>query len=142
MALVEGKIARILSESHVVINIGAQQGVKEGMVFTILAQGDEVKDPDTGETLGRWEVSKGKIVATNVQDRLSTCEAYEAPRQDWSGGDPSTRVLSADMIEVAMRPETISGKKAVLDVNRRDVCGMPRISPVAVGDKVRGDTGA
>jgi hypothetical protein len=44
------------------------------------------------------------------------------------------------MIEVSMRPETISGRKAVLDVNRRDVSGMPRISPVAVGDKVRGET--
>jgi len=134
---VEGKVARILSDSHLIVNLGAMQGIRAGTVFTILAQGDEVKDPDTGEVLGNWEVPKGRVVAVHVQDRLTTCEAYEDATRPPEGEDPSTQVLSADMIRVSMRPETLGTRKAKLNVNRAEVAGIPRIGPISVGDKVR-----
>ena len=134
---VEGKVAKLLSETHLIVNLGSMHGIRLGTVFTILAQGDQVTDPDTNEVLGKWEIAKGRVVATHVQDKMSTCEAYEEPAGDAAGDDPSTRVLSADMIRVSMRPESLGTQRAKLNVNRADVSGMPRIGPIVVGDKVR-----
>lgn len=134
---VEGKIAKILDDRHVVINLGAMQGVKMGTVFSIIAQGDEVKDPDTGEVLGQWEIPKGFVIATHVQDRLATCESYQMREAEEEDEDPTTRVLSADMTNLAMRAHAMAGRQTKLTVNPRDISGMPRIGPIGVGDKVR-----
>ena len=134
---VEGKVAKILSDTHLIVNLGAMHGIRVGTVFTILAEGDEVTDPDSGEVLGNWEVPKGRVIATHVQDRLTTCESYNEVVREGEHEDPSTHVLSADMTRIAMRPETVSGKPPALNVNRGDIAGMPRIAPISVGDKVR-----
>ena len=135
---IEGKVAKILSDTHLVVNLGAMHGIRVGAVFVILAEGDEVKDPDTGEALGRWEVTKGRVVATNVQQRLTTCEALAAAAEKPTEVDPTRRVLSAEMIEVAMGGLSGHGK-AKLNVDQQDVSGMPRIGPIRVGDKVRAE---
>jgi len=135
---IEGKIAKILSDTLVIVNLGAMHGIRLGTIFTILAEGDEVTDPDSGEVLGNWEVPKGHVVVTNVQDRLCTCEAYEKQKpEDADDSDPTTRVLSADMIRISMRPESLGTKHVKLNVNRNEVSGLPRIGPIQVGDKVR-----
>ena len=132
--LIEGKVAQILSENYVILNIGSNAGVEVGMAFVVLAQGEEVKDPETGEALGRWEVPKGYIRATHVQERLCTCEGFVPGEEDESGTDPSTNVLSAAMIAAHMRPES---DRVRMRVNRSDVSGMPVIRPISVGDTVR-----
>ena len=53
---VEGKVAKILGNNEIVINRGRGEGVRQGMLFEIFApEGEEVWDPDTGETLGTVE---------------------------------------------------------------------------------------
>lgn len=133
---VEGKVAKILNDTHLVVNLGAMHGVKVGTVFAILAEGDEVKDPDTGEVLGKWEVPKGYVIATHVQDRLTTCQAYQLKGEGEKDEDPRTRVLSGDMIDLSLKAHSML-ESAKLQVNPRDVSGMPRIGPISVGDKVR-----
>jgi len=136
-SLIEGKVAQILSENCVILNVGAQAGVKTGMAFVVLARGDEVKDPETGEVLGRWEVPKGYLRVTHVQERLATCEGF-VPGRPAREEDASTQVLSAAMIAHSMRPETWRhGPAARLNVNRGQVTGMPVIGPISVGDPVR-----
>jgi len=135
---IEGKVAQILSESLLIINVGADAGVRTGLALVVIAQGEEVKDPETGEVLGRWEIPKGYVRATHVQDRLSTCEGFTPGREDAKGDDPSTNVLSAALIAHSMRPETwrrTSGAK--LNVNRAEIAGMPATGPISVGDVVR-----
>ena len=134
--LIEGKIAQVLSESMVVINIGTAAGVKLGMAFVALAQGEEVTDPETGQVLGRWEAPKGYLRVTHVQDRMATCEGF-IPGREMEKGDPSTKVLSAALIAHSMHPETWGGGKAILNVNRADISGTPMIGPISVGDVVR-----
>jgi len=126
---IAGKVAKVVSETTVVINVGAKDGVKDGMRFVIVAEGDEVKDPDTGESLGKWEVVKGRLAASNVQENMTVCEA-EPPRKKVG---PSPRTLSASMIEVSMP----GAPKGELDVRPGDVSGMPQVGPVVVGDRVR-----
>ncbi|WP_273846251.1 hypothetical protein [Rubrobacter calidifluminis] len=71
MAL-EGKVAKILTNNEIVINRGSKDGVKPGMLFEIFSPGgEEVWDPDTGETLGTVEDVKAKAEVTEVKERLA-----------------------------------------------------------------------
>ena len=134
--LLEGKVAQILSDKYVVIAVGALAGAKVGMTFVVLSQGEEVKDPATGAVLGRWELPKGYLRATHVQERMTTCEGIPAPGQDSRSTD-ETGVLSATMISDSLRPETWGGAGDRLNVNRAQVAGIPRVGPISVGDVVR-----
>jgi hypothetical protein len=69
---VEGKVAKILGNSEIVVNRGSGQGVRRGMLFEFFApEGEEVWDPDTGETLGTVEDVKAKAEVTEVKERLA-----------------------------------------------------------------------
>ena len=132
---IEGKVAQILSDKIVIITAGSREGVKLGMRFAVLVQGEQVKDPATGEVLGRWEVPKGFLVAMHVQERLTTCEPAVPPAAP--GQDANSQVLSAAMIDASMRPEIWGGGGARLNVNRSQISGMPHVGPISVGDTVR-----
>ncbi|MGH3147519.1 MAG: hypothetical protein ACRDTR_17110 [Rubrobacter sp.] len=78
MAL-EGKVAKILGRGEIVINRGRQNGVRQGMIFEVFAPGgEEVWDPDTGETLGTVEDVKARAEVTEVKDRLAVARLSEA----------------------------------------------------------------
>jgi hypothetical protein len=87
---VEGKVAKVLGNNEVVLNRGREHGVRHGMVFEIFApEGDEVWDPDTGETLGTVEDVKAKAEVTEVKERLSVAklQAGENPFGAMNLGD-------------------------------------------------------
>jgi len=68
---VEGKVAKILG-NEIVINRGRREGVRQGMLFEVFApEGEEVWDPDTGETLGTVEDVKARAEVTEVKERLA-----------------------------------------------------------------------
>ena len=131
---IEGKVAAIIDDTTLVLNVGSEQGVEEGMAFAIFALHGEIEDPDSGQPLGRWEVVKARVVATHVQARLCTVRSPvvgEAPMV----GD--TRPLSAMMVEhsVARAPGQEQWQR--LEVRGTDVRGRPQNQPIAVGDGAR-----
>src|SRR5260370_36133362 len=69
--MIQTKIARINSSTEVILAAGSRQGVKEGMVFVIYELGDEIRDPETGESLGRLELVKGRVTVAHVQEKVS-----------------------------------------------------------------------
>jgi hypothetical protein len=74
--MVNGKIARILDEFTVVLNIGSRHGVKEGQVYLIYEEGEPIPDPDNpSETLGTLEIPKGRVKVTNVQENISLAKS-------------------------------------------------------------------
>ncbi|MDP9456023.1 MAG: hypothetical protein M3Q60_09580 [Actinomycetota bacterium] len=76
---VEGKVAKILGKGEIVINRGRQHGVRGGMLFEIFApEGEEVWDPDTGETLGTVEDVKAKAEVTEVKEKLAVARLADA----------------------------------------------------------------
>ena len=78
MAL-EGKVAKILGKGEIVINRGRQNGVRQGMMFEVFSPGgEEVWDPDTGETLGTVEDVKARAEITEVKDRLAVARITDA----------------------------------------------------------------
>ena len=76
---VEGKVAKILGKGEIVLNRGRSHGVRQGMVFEIFAPaGEEVWDPDTGETLGTVEDVKAKAEVTEVKEKLAIARVFDA----------------------------------------------------------------
>ncbi|MGI8650821.1 MAG: hypothetical protein ACR2KW_10665 [Rubrobacter sp.] len=72
---VQGKVAKILQSNEIVINRGRLDRVRPGMTFEIFSEGgEEVWDPDTGETLGTVEEIKAHAEVTEVKDRLSVAK--------------------------------------------------------------------
>jgi len=67
----------IKRDTIVTINRGEGGGMAEGDVFNVFAQGDELKDPDTGEVLGREEVKVGKVKITLVGPKTTQAEVLE-----------------------------------------------------------------
>jgi hypothetical protein len=76
---VEGKVAKILGKGEIVLNRGRSHGVKQGMLFEIFSpEGEEVWDPDTGETLGTVEDVKAKAEITEVKEKLAIARIFDA----------------------------------------------------------------
>ena len=127
---IEGKIAKIVDECTVIINRGSEAGIREGMKFAILAGGDAVADPDTGEALGTWEVVKDYVKTTHVQEKISVCAAANmAPDPE----QKTSKTLSSAMVDVSF--DKSAGNK--LNVRAGDMSGRPKVGPIAVGDTVR-----
>jgi hypothetical protein len=61
----------------VTLNRGEGSGIAVGQVWNANAPGKELKDPDTGEVLGREEVPVGKVRIFEVQPKFSKGEIFE-----------------------------------------------------------------
>lgn len=84
--LIRGKVAQVLNEREIAINVGTAHGVDVGMYFDVIdAQNAEIKDPDTGEVLGSIERPKVRVEITHVQEKLSVATTYETKRMNIGG---------------------------------------------------------
>ncbi len=129
---IEGKIASIVDERTVIINRGASADVREGMKFVIFVEGDSVKDPDSGESLGTWEIVKGYVSAAHIQEKITVCIVSRPDERNSSKGPSKT--LSSAMVEVSFNSGDTDEKLAV---RSSEMAGRPRVGPVAIGDRVR-----
>ncbi|MEM7593335.1 MAG: hypothetical protein AAF383_17770 [Cyanobacteria bacterium P01_A01_bin.83] len=69
-------IARIITPTRIVINRGAEHGVKKGQKMLVYSLDEnEILDPNTGESLGRLEIYKGTGKIIHVQEKMSTLES-------------------------------------------------------------------
>ena len=59
-----GKILKVNDDGTVLMKPGSEGNVTPGMVFFVTRKGEEIKDPDTGLSLGAEETKVGKIKAT------------------------------------------------------------------------------
>lgn len=79
-----GKVVEVLDEFRVVVNRGAADGVRSGDRFLIFELGPEIKDPESGETLGKLEVVRGTARVVHLQDKMATIQSDDfesfAPR--------------------------------------------------------------
>src|SRR4028119_1292613 len=95
---VEGKVAKILGSTEIVLNRGRNDGVRTGMVFEVFSsEGEEVWDPDTGETLGTVEDVKAQAEVTEVKERLSVARLRQ------TAGSPFGAVEIGEMQENLQR---------------------------------------
>lgn len=78
MALIEGKVAQVISERDVAINRGRSAGVEIGMIFRIMSPEPEaVYDPDTNQYIGKIDVTKVEVEVVEVQESLAVCRTFK-----------------------------------------------------------------
>lgn len=83
---ISGKVARILNDRDIALNIGSDQGVEIGMFFDVLdTAGEEIRDPETNELLGSVDRVKVRVKVTRVQEKLSVASTFEKIRVNIGG---------------------------------------------------------
>lgn len=125
---IRGKVAQILNDREVAINRGLNDDVELGMKFNILSHSQEIKDPDTQETLGAIDRVKVAVRVTSVYDKMSVAETFELRRVNVGGNGIGIGVFTPPKWED--RPVTL----------RRDDARVNNLwkfnSYVAIGDPV------
>ena len=99
---IRGKVARVLNSREVAINRGERDGVKLGMVFSILGgTSSEVIDPDTGEVLGSIDRPKVRVRVKVLKDRISVAETFVSRKVNVGGTGlpPLTASPLSDLFE-------------------------------------------
>src|SRR6266566_4898215 len=131
-SLLQGKVAKILTEREVVINIGSVQGVKKGMRFAILAPTpEEILDPETGEVLDVVDRTKVLVQATEVREKITICSTYRTTKI--SGGALSTTYAFSRLFDPPQEiPETLRIEDSSLPAPLS-----PEESYVKIGDRVK-----
>jgi hypothetical protein len=75
------KVVHILGPDRnpfqLVINRGARDGLKPGQRYLVFGYGPEVSDPESGESLGRVELVRGRGEVAHLQDNLATIRSIE-----------------------------------------------------------------
>jgi hypothetical protein len=99
-----GKVAEVLNERQLVINIGARDGVEAGMRFAVLgAKPIIIHDPDTGEELDALDPEKIRVQATVVRERVAICETYRSRVVRTGGGIFSSSLDWANLFSPSVR---------------------------------------
>lgn len=72
------RVAEVLSDSQVVLNIGTNASVTKGEEYIIFGISDkDIIDPNTGESLGRLEIYKGTGKVIYVQATMCILQAID-----------------------------------------------------------------
>lgn len=69
------KVIRILDDETLVINAGSNQYIHEGQKLVIYEEGETLKDPDTGKTLGTLDYIKARVEVVNTYSNFSTVKS-------------------------------------------------------------------
>jgi len=127
-----GRVAAIIDDTTLVLNVGSAQGVREGMVFAIVSEHQEILDPDTGASLGSWEIPKARVVVTHLQERMCT---VRSPRRQEAGvpGTLSTMMVQHSFGLFGDRQDD----RHSLHVRSAGLSGRPKLEPIKVGDQAR-----
>jgi hypothetical protein len=69
-------VAKVIDSYKLVINKGSEDGIREGQRMLVYHVSDEdIKDPNTGESLGFLELVRGTGKIIFVQDKISILES-------------------------------------------------------------------
>jgi len=82
-----GKILKVNDDGTVLMKPGSEGNVTPGMVFFVTRKGEEIKDPDTGLSLGAEETKVGKIKATEDMLNGKVMKATILEGKDFKIGD-------------------------------------------------------
>lgn len=131
---IKARIVKIISDKKLVINKGANDGVRKNDSFTIISKnkGQAVKDPETGKTLGYLDAIKAHVVVTFTYPNMSI---VESPIHHVGG--ISDNLLNATRLKSAMyRPFEERAEQNALNVDLNQITGDLEESdePIEIGD--------
>lgn len=73
----QGRVIRILSSNELLINIGINQGAKEGQLFEIYEVGEEIFDPTTRKSLGTLDYIKAEVEIVTLYENFSSVQSRD-----------------------------------------------------------------
>jgi hypothetical protein len=111
------KVVKIVNEYLIVIDYGLKHYAEIGDILEIYQIGEEVSDPETLDSLGTLNVSKGKVQVKNVYDNMSLCESYETV----TIASPSMKSFNQTLLNLATTYSKI--EKKALEVNTSQITG-------------------
>ena len=82
-----GKVLKVNTDGTLLFKPGKEGNVEPGMVFEVFRKGEEIKDPDTGLSLGAEESKIGKIKAKEDMLNGKACKAVIVDGKDFKMGD-------------------------------------------------------
>jgi len=130
--LLEGLVAQLLNERELVINIGSDAGVREGMEFAVLADMPiQIVDPGTNEPLGNLDHEKVRVRATQILAKMAVCRTFKS----WNVGGQLNFLAS-------YTAEAFGPRKTVYETFNAEKEAFPKPltgkdSYVKIGDRVR-----
>lgn len=74
MSKIQCKVVKIINEHLIVINAGANKGLRKGRKLEIYVPGEPIVDPETNESLGTLDLIKATIVVKDLFEKMSVCE--------------------------------------------------------------------
>jgi len=122
--MIEGTVADVLNQYEVVVNVGSEHGVQSDMEFIVYSIGDEITDPDTGESLGNVERVKARVYPDHIQENITVMRTAETTNS-------GTGISSFEMFQQKKVPESIAERT-----------GDEMDDKVREGDKVRRNVSA
>lgn len=75
------KIVKIIDEYKVVVNAGSNDLIKPNDRLEVYQPGQEVTDPETGESLGTLDFVKAKLRVVDVFPKMCVCENHDTRQQ-------------------------------------------------------------
>ena len=70
-----GKVLKVNSDGTVIMKPGSEAGVAVGAEFLVFRPGDEIKDPDTGLSMGNEETRVGRVKVKEDMLKGKACKA-------------------------------------------------------------------
>lgn len=132
------KVIKIIDEYSIVINGGLEKNISKGDDIEIFLEGEELFDPDTGESLGTLDFVKDSLEVTEVYLKFSVCERIITKRTH----KPSP--LSQAMISFAQSASNFSGTTEIettrkkINIDPKQATGrLEGDSKIKIGDTVR-----
>ena len=115
---IRGKVARVLNDREIVLNIGTAKGVTVDMYFDVIDADElEIRDPDTNQLLGSIERSKIRVKVIHAQEKLSVaaCHPYVSARRLKSSGWTSSRGTLGPFAKSLLKSDEIDSEANVGD---------------------------
>lgn len=119
------KIVKIINEYKVVVNAGSNSFIKEDDILEVYQPGQEVTDPETGESLGTLDFVKAKLRVVDVFPKMCVCENRDTKQksvfvnlsQNWTYEE--TLPLNVQTTDISGGYEGIDKKIKVGDLVRK-----------------------
>jgi hypothetical protein len=85
----------------VVLNVGSQDGVELKQKFVIFSLGPELFDPATKESLGHFEVVRGRGEVTHLQERMCTVRSSAYRMERRAPVNPFAQGAESELVRVS-----------------------------------------
>jgi hypothetical protein len=69
--------AEVQDAWNAILNVGEEDGIREGQDFIIYTLGDEIFDPVSGKSLGYYELVRGRGEVIHTQQKLCTVRSLQ-----------------------------------------------------------------